>query len=60
MKYAMCPNCGRKLCKGEPGTKIEIECPKCGEYAVVEIADGDMHIHKKPLGMDKLPIKQGT
>ena len=24
MKYAMCPNCGRRLCKGEPGTKVEI------------------------------------
>ena len=48
MKYAMCPNCGRRLCKGEPGTKVEIECPKCGENAVVVIEDNDMHIHKKP------------
>jgi predicted RNA-binding Zn-ribbon protein involved in translation (DUF1610 family) len=37
MKYAMCPNCGRRLCKGEPGTTVEIECPKCGEMAIVII-----------------------
>lgn len=24
MKYAMCPKCGRRLCKGENGTKVEI------------------------------------
>ena len=48
MKYAMCPNCGRRLCKGEAGTKIEIQCPKCGENAIVVIGDDDMHIHKMP------------
>lgn len=57
MKYAMCPNCGRRLCKGEPGTKVEIECPKCGENAVVVIEDNDMHIHKKPPLTDK-PVHQ--
>ena len=31
MKYVMCLNCGRRLCKGEAGSKIEIECPKCRE-----------------------------
>ena len=25
MKYAMCPKCGRRLCKGENGTKVEME-----------------------------------
>ena len=39
MKYAMCPKCGRRLCKGENGTKVEMECPKCGEFAsVMEMA----------------------
>lgn len=37
MKYAMCPKCGRRLCKGENGTKVEMECPKCGEFASVII-----------------------
>ena len=36
MKYAMCPKCGRRLCKGENGTKVEMECPKCGEFASVD------------------------
>lgn len=36
MKYAMCPKCGRRLCKGENGTKVEMECPKCGEFASVK------------------------
>ena len=38
MKYAMCPKCGRRLCKGENGTKVEMECPKCGEFASVIIS----------------------
>ena len=37
MKYAMCPKCGRRLCKGENGTKVEMECPKCGEFASVKL-----------------------
>ena len=45
MKYAMCPKCGRRLCKGENGTKVEMECPKCGEFASVI----DIHISKKPI-----------
>lgn len=44
MKYAMCPNCGRRLCKGEPGTKVEIDCPKCGTSAVVIIEDDNLQI----------------
>ena len=39
MKYAMCPKCGRRLCKGENGTKVEMECPKCGEFASVIIEE---------------------
>lgn len=41
MKYAMCPNCGRRLCKGEPGTKVELECPKCGKPVSVIIDIGN-------------------
>lgn len=46
MKYAMCPKCGRRLCKGENGTKVEMECPKCGEFASVIIEEDDIHISK--------------
>ena len=42
MKYAMCPKCGRRLCKGENGTKVEMECPKCGEFASV-IIEADIY-----------------
>ena len=42
MKYAMCPKCGRRLCKGENGTKVEMECPKCGEFASVIIEEDEM------------------
>lgn len=54
MRYAMCPNCGRRLCKGDAGTKVEIECPKCGELAIVVIQDEDLHIKCKPPAQDKL------
>ena len=49
MKYAMCPNCGKRLCKGEPGTKVELECPKCGKSASVIIEVDDLRISDKPL-----------
>ncbi len=49
MKYAMCPNCGKRLCKGEPGTKVELECPKCGKLASVIIDADDLRISDKPL-----------
>lgn len=44
MKYAMCPKCGRKLCKGETGTRIEVECPKCRRVFFVHIDENDVHI----------------
>lgn len=49
MKFVMCPKCGKRLCKGEAGTKVEIECPKCGEFASVIIDEDGMFIGKKPL-----------
>ena len=49
LKYAMCPHCGRKLCKGEPGTKVELECPKCGKMASVIINVDELFISNKPL-----------
>ncbi len=58
MRYAMCPRCGRKLCKGESGTNIEIECPKCGELVSVIIKDDDVHISKREsLNSKKLIVK---
>ena len=47
MKYVMCPNCGKRLCKGEAGTKIEIECPKCREVALIVIRLDGLQICRK-------------
>lgn len=58
MKYAMCPNCGKRLCKGESGTKVELECPKCGKLVSVIIDDEDMRISDKPLqGQQDKPLR---
>lgn len=58
MKFVMCPKCGKRLCKGEAGTRVEIDCPKCGEFVSVVIDNDSMHISQKPLG-DK-PIHQSA
>ena len=49
MKYAMCPNCGKRLCKGEPGSKVELVCPKCGKYAYIIIESSYLYISDNPL-----------
>lgn len=49
MKYVMCPYCGRRLCKGIAGTKVEIECPKCGRNITVVIDVDVLYISEKPL-----------
>ena len=49
MKYVMCPHCGRHLCKGIAGTKVEIECPKCRRNITVVIDTDELYISKKPL-----------
>lgn len=56
MNFVMCPKCGKRLCKGEAGTKVEIECPKCGEFVSVVIDDDGLRISKKPI-VDNKPIK---
>lgn len=62
MKYAMCPECGRRLRKGEPGTKVEVECSKCGKTAVIVIDAENLHISHKPLErkQERTPITQGV
>lgn len=57
MKHAMCPACGRRLIKGEAGSKVEVVCPKCGKTAIVTIGDDHLHIIDKPL-TDKHPMEQ--
>ena len=49
MKYVMCPYCGRRLCRGLAGTKVEIKCSKCGKTLFVLINDDELHIIQNPL-----------
>lgn len=57
MKYAMCPNCGRRLCKGVAGSKVEIECPKCGRNITIIIEEDSLYISEKPLVIYNFPSK---
>jgi len=35
-KIAVCPGCHTKImCEGEPGKKVNIECPKCGKKGTI-------------------------
>ena len=27
--FAICPICGKKLCKAEEGSSVDIQCPEC-------------------------------
>lgn len=49
MNYVTCPKCGRRLCKAESGTKIEIECPKCGGVTSFAIKGDVMYVCKRHL-----------
>ena len=57
MKYVMCINCGRRLCKVDSSAKVEIEidCPKCGEPTLITLKGEELLIRRKPLqcGMAK-------
>ncbi len=58
MKYAVCTNCGRRLFKGEAGTRLEMDCPKCGKLVSVVIDTDKLHISEKPLYPEEKPQKQ--
>ena len=33
--YAICPMCGKKLCKAEEGSTVDIQCPECKEQVEI-------------------------
>lgn len=39
-KFAVCPNCGQKLCKAEPGSVVEMTCPSCKQAVEVTVDAG--------------------
>ncbi len=42
-KYVVCGDCGRKLCKAEPGSVVELVCPKCKK---ARSCDGERGRHR--------------
>ena len=38
-KYVVCGDCGRKLCKAEPGSIVELVCPKCKKPVVAMVKE---------------------
>ena len=38
-KYVVCLECGRKLCKAEPGSVVEMYCPTCKKTGYAEVRD---------------------
>ena len=60
MKYAMCPSCWRSLCSGEPGTKVELECPNGGKPVAVISDMDDLLISSKPLPSQDRLLKQNA
>ena len=60
MKYAMCPHCGKRLLKGEVGSRVEIECPKCGKVECVVIDKDSLQITEKILAQTNLQNVQRT
>ncbi len=38
-KYVVCGDCGRKLCKAEPGSVVELVCPKCKKPVVAMVKE---------------------
>ncbi len=51
-KYITCPQCGKRICRAQLGSRIEVKCENCGtefEGAV----DGDGGVHALPLDRQK-------
>ena len=57
MKYAVCTKCGRRLFKGEAGTQVEMECPKCGKFISVVIDADNLKVSDKPLNVEDKPLQ---
>ncbi len=47
MKYfAVCLFCGKRLCKAEDGSVIEVQCPHCKEQVEVIVTNGSVSASK--------------
>ena len=46
--------------KGEPGTKVEMDCPKCGKFVSIVIDNEDLRISSKPLHPEEKQSKDSA
>lgn len=46
-KYIVCWECGRKLCKAEPGSVVELVCPKCKKPVLAMIKEDGVVMHNQ-------------
>ncbi|MBQ8451596.1 MAG: hypothetical protein IJ538_02340 [Clostridia bacterium] len=51
-KYITCPQCGKRLCRAELGSNVEITCPGCKQDLVASV-DKDGGVHTLPLDSTK-------
>ena len=38
--YGSCPICGKKLCRANSGSNVEVVCPTCKKTVSVEVLNG--------------------
>jgi len=36
--FAICPFCGKKLCKAEEGSSVDMQCPECHEQVEIKVS----------------------
>lgn len=42
--YAICPHCGKKLCRAAEGSVVEMQCPACREQIKVAVSTRTVEI----------------
>ena len=53
-KYITCPQCGKRLCRAELGSKVEIACSNC-KQGYVSTVDENGGVHTLPLDEKVIP-----
>lgn len=52
-KFITCPQCGKRLCRANPGSSIEIACPVC-KINYEGTIDEDGGVHVVPISLENL------
>ena len=53
-KYITCPQCGKRLCRAELGSKVEIACANC-KQGYISTVDENGGVHTLPLDEKVIP-----